>query len=64
MKKMLIMLPFKKRKKKKTEESMRACMRLSAGGIYIYINLGREKWELGWEGMIGRSESWEDRDRQ
>jgi hypothetical protein len=45
---------------------MRACMRLSAGGIYIYIciNLGREKWELGWEGMIGRLESWEDRDRR
>jgi hypothetical protein len=41
-------------------------MRLSAGGIYIYIciNLGREKWELGWEGMIGRLESWEDRDRR
>ena len=28
------------------------------------IHLGREKWKLGWEGMIGRSEPWEDRGRR
>jgi hypothetical protein len=63
MKKMLIMLPFKKRKEKKY-----ACMHAFECRRYIYIyiciNLGREKWELGWEGMIGRLESWEDRDRR